>query len=159
LRHPAALLECVDELRRLGDGGHHHLEEAAEVPGRGLVGQHRRVLGRQPIAAGRRLVFEVLRGGHRVQPLAQVAGLKAGARGELVERDRPRLDERREQAEPVPDVAEGAVKGGPDVAHDLEKEPFRPVPIEARHGSASRQAPEQRQPLSRHGIDHRLRAA
>jgi hypothetical protein len=105
-----------------------------------LVGQNRRVLGRQKIPASRRLVIDVTSRRHRAQPLAKIARVQAGFVRKLLDGNRAvRRRHRLEDSQLVADIAERALDGGSDVGEDLPGEGFYLFAI--RFGCASHRSP------------------
>ena len=86
------------------------------------VGERERLLGRERVALGRRLVRDVATARHRVEPLADVTLTALGPLRELRRSDRPARGERTEETEALADHDEHPAHRRPHVAHHFAHE-------------------------------------
>ena len=86
-----------------------------------LVGQHEGVLGRERVAVGAGLVGDDAAGRLGVEPLADVALVRAGALGELAG-GAGAVGQRPVQADVVADGDERGVEGGAELGGELSGE-------------------------------------
>jgi len=107
---------CVEH-RAQGD-----LEEAGQVGGTVFLGQRKRLLGRQRVAAAGGVVVHVAARGLRVQPFAHVALGGAGARGELGRGERAGAGQCAVQAELVAHHHQRRVQRRADLVDGAEHE-------------------------------------
>src|ERR1700687_4774432 len=77
-----------------------------------------------------RVVFEVLRGHHRVQPLLQIALVESGPGGQLVDGERSGVLHSLEQSEPVADEIHRTMHCARDVGHDLKRDLLGFFPVD-----------------------------
>ena len=112
----------VGDPRRIEHRAERDLEEPGQVGRAVVVGQRDGLLGREAVAGFRWVVLHVAAGGLGVEPLAHVALVGAGARRELVGRERPGARERAVEAEPVADHDQCRVERGADLVDGAEDE-------------------------------------
>ena len=130
LRHTPAAPEGGEQLRRLTDTRHDHLEEAADEERRVRIREHRRVLGWEDVVPALGTVEDVAGRGHGVQPLAEIAGAEARPGGERLDRHGSRVGERPEELETIADEAERPQERRADVRDDLSQERLCLRPVE-----------------------------
>ena len=118
----AAVDEAVGEAVAAVGGRRGGQEHAGEGERARLVGEHEGVLGRERVRVLLRVVGHVAAGGLVVEPLADVALLRAGAARELGGGDGLAVGHRAVEAETVSDGDQGGAHGGADVRGDLVDE-------------------------------------
>ena len=119
---------------RLEDGGHGEL-------GR-VVGEHERVLGRQPVGVRLRVVLHERARGLHVEPLAHVALERPGAGGELRRRHGLAVGHRLVEAELVAEGHERRVERGAQLGGDVADEGLELLLVDVgdRHQGASQRS-------------------
>src|SRR6266542_2256945 len=138
LRDPAAMQEGLGQLVDMPPRRFAHAEHRAEVEGTVGVGQHERVLGRESEPSRLGVVLQVAVACHRGQPLAGVALVESGARGELGRGDRDDLGQCLPQTQPVADSGKRPHLLGRDIAEDLEGETLDDFHVQLGNGSGHR---------------------
>ena len=123
-------LRTLDDPRRVDHRAERDLEEPRQVRRAVLVGQRRRLLRRQGVAAGGRVVLDVAARGLVVQPLAHVALAGARAARELVRGERAGAGEGAVQAELVAHDDERGVERRADLVDGAEDECLELGPVD-----------------------------
>jgi hypothetical protein len=121
-RHALAGLEGADRLLLVVPHGRRHVERWDQQQRALGVGEHGRMLGRQRVALGLRVVLDVAGRDLAVEPLAHVALGAARALGDFGGRQGPGAGQRVVEPEPVAQAGHDAAVAGGQVAEHLAQE-------------------------------------
>ena len=128
--------EGVGDPRLTAQRGQREQERPRQVDRAGGVGEREGLLLAHRERAGLRLVAHVAAGGLAAQPLGEVAGVAAGALGQLLGGGRA-LSQRRVEAESVPDHHPAGRQGGAQVSYHAAHELHQLVGVDGHAGAPS----------------------
>ena len=134
---PVAGQEPLGDLLAALDHRGHGAVDPRHRDGARLVGEHERVLGREHVGVVGGVVGDEAAGRLRVEPLAHVALVGRGARGELGRGHGLGVGHRPVEPEPVADVDERGVDRRARLDGDESGERLDPALVQGLHGASS----------------------